>query len=145
MRIVVLGIGNEMRGDDAAGVLVARALPSRGKRLFAIDGGSAPENFTGPIIKARPTHVVIVDSAWMGQEPGEIRVIEAASVDGASFSTHTLPASVLIDYLRRSIGCEAVTIGIQPAQAEYAAPMTPSVARAVDLLASLLAKAGKSR
>jgi len=132
-----------LRGDDAAGVFVARAMPRRGKKLLGIEGGSAPENFTGPIIRARPTHVVIVDAAWMGQEPGEIRVIEAASVDGASFSTHTLPASVLIDYLRRSIGCEAVTVGIEPLQTEYAAPMTPAVARAVKLLASMLKRIGK--
>ena len=141
----MLGIGNELRGDDAAGVLVARLLSSKGKKLISIEGGSAPENFTGVIIKAAPSHVVIVDSAWMELEPGSIRMIEARSIDGASFSTHTLPAGVLISYLKRSIECEVITMGIEPKSTEFGARISPEVKKAVRKLAEAISGAVRGR
>ena len=140
-KVVVLGIGNELRGDDAAGVLVARALLRTGGKLTSIEGGSAPENFTGVIVKAKPSHVVLVDAARMELEPGAIRIVAPQSIDGASFSTHTLPAGVLISYLTQSIGCEVITIGIQPRQTEFGTAVAPEVLRAVSQLAGALISA----
>lgn len=134
-------MGNELRGDDAAGLIVARLLPSKGKRLFAVEGGTAPENFTGVIIREIPSHVVIVDSAWMNLEPGSVRMIATKSIDGASFSTHTLPAGVIISYLEKSIGCETITMGIQPGSTEFGAKMTPAVKKAATELAKAIRKA----
>ena len=137
--IAVVGIGNELRGDDAAGVLVAEELKeSRRKKILAINGGPAPENFTGEIIRAKPTHVVFVDATWMELPPGEIRVVAPEAIDNASFSTHTLPVNVLISYLVQSIGCKVLTIGIQPLQTEFAAPMTREVKRAALDVARML-------
>ena len=44
-KVVVLGIGNELLGDDAVGDRVARELgPFNGPRFEAIAAGIAPEN-----------------------------------------------------------------------------------------------------
>lgn len=142
-KVVVLGIGNELRGDDAAGVLVARALLKKRRTLVVIEGGSAPENFTGVIIKAKPSHVVLVDAAHMELEPGAIRIVAPQSIDGASFSTHTLPAGVIISYLKRSIECEVITIGIQPKQTEFGTTVAPEVTMAVARVAKALALFGR--
>ena len=47
-RIALVGIGSELHGDDAVGVLVARKLSAAcrrvaGSRVRAFDGGTAPE------------------------------------------------------------------------------------------------------
>ena len=65
-RLAVVGIGHELRGDDAAGVRVARALQSRfptSDALVAIDAGSAPENHTGALRRFKPDLVLLIDAA----------------------------------------------------------------------------------
>ena len=60
-RIAVLGIGNDLRGDDGVGSLVARSLRERFPDA-AFDGGQAPENQAGPLRRARPDTVVAIVS-----------------------------------------------------------------------------------
>jgi hydrogenase maturation protease HycI len=130
--VVVLGVGSELRSDDAAGVRVAAELaraPLNG--VHALDGGSAPENCTAEIRQLGPTHLIIVDSAHMHEPPGAVRLIESADITGASFGTHSLPLSVLADYIQREIGCRVSVIGIQPASIEFGESMSPEVSAAV--------------
>src|SRR5208283_643396 len=79
--VVVLGVGSELRSDDAAGVRVAaelaRALLSG---VHALDGGSAPENCTAEIRQLDPSHLIIVDSAHMQEPPGTVRLIEYSEI-----------------------------------------------------------------
>ena len=49
-KVVLLGVGSELRGDDAVGIVIARrmeALHLAG--VQAMEGGTAPENLTGEI------------------------------------------------------------------------------------------------
>jgi len=114
-RIVVLGIGSELRADDAAGLLVAEELKKiKNLKLKVFLGSTAPENFTGEIIKFKPTHILIVDSVDTDQKPGFILLINPDEVGGVSFSTHMLPVKMMVDYLLASLECEIIIIGIQP-------------------------------
>jgi hydrogenase 3 maturation protease len=130
--VVVLGVGSELRSDDAAGVRVAAALGRHRLRgVTAMDGGSAPENCTAELRQLSPSHLVIVDCAQMGEAPGTVRLIEAADIAGVSFGTHALPLTVLADYVTREIGCRVTVIGIQPATIEFGESISPAVAAAV--------------
>jgi len=114
-RIAVLGIGSELRADDAAGLLVAEELKKiKNLKLKVFLGSTAPENFTGEIIKFKPTHILIVDSVDTDQKPGFILLINPEEVGGVSFSTHMLPVKMMVDYLLASLECEIIIIGIQP-------------------------------
>lgn len=119
-RIALLGVGSLLRGDDAAGIIVARGLDgfirktSREKRIKVFIGDTAPENITGEIKKFKPTHVIIIDSADMGKSAGAIELIDADKIGGVTFSTHQLPLSILADYLIQSLNCQVMVIGIQP-------------------------------
>ena len=56
-RVAILGVGNEMKGDDGAGVRVVRELSQRMPAtpgVLLVDAGQAPENFTGPLRRFRP-------------------------------------------------------------------------------------------
>ena len=150
-RVAVVGIGQELRGDDAAGSAVASALRARvdGQRpVLVIDAGPAPENFVGPLRRFRPDLVLLIDSAQMDESPGAIRWLAPAccwrglaweDIGGLGASTHTLPLHVLAEYLTEELGCRVALIGIQPAGTSLGAPLSPPVQAAVDELAQALA------
>jgi hydrogenase 3 maturation protease len=137
---VLLGVGSELRGDDAAGVRIAERMAARSlPGVWAITGGTAPENLTGEIRQISPSHLIIVDTADMGDAPGTIRIIEPERIGGISFGTHSLPLSVLAGYLSRETGCAVTVMGIQPRSLEFDAGLSPEVARAVDEVVEALA------
>ena len=114
-KIAVLGIGSELRADDAAGLLVAGELKKiKDLKLKVFFGSTAPENLTGEIIKYNPTHIIIVDSVDTDQKPGFILLVSPEEVGGVSFSSHMLPIKMIVDYFLESLKCEIIIIGIQP-------------------------------
>jgi hydrogenase 3 maturation protease len=142
-RVAIVGVGNTMRGDDGAGILVVRALAERlvgAPDVLLIDGSTAPENFTGPLRRFRPDLVIEVDAAHLEQPPGTVAWVDWRDADGMSASTHTLPPSVLARFLTADLGCRVLLLGIQPATLDMDCGPSPDVAAAVDLLADALAK-----
>jgi hydrogenase 3 maturation protease len=134
-RVAIVGMGHELRGDDAAGIAVARALKSAldgDERLLVIDAGPAPENCTGPLRRFSPDYVLFVDAAQMDEPPGAIRCLSWHDMNGLGASTHTLSPRVLARFLASQLGCAITLIGIQPASNAIAAPLSPEVADAVD-------------
>lgn len=138
LRIAVVGIGNELNGDDAAGVMVIRSLEAALEprpHFLLVDGGPAPENVTGPLRRFQPDLVLLIDAAYLEQPPGSIAWVDWENTEGFSASTHTLPPHVFAEYLIRETGCQVGVIGVQPAQLEFAEPMSPPVEEAVRELA----------
>lgn len=131
-----MGIGSELRGDDSAGLMVARALQDDERvasvsHLLIIDGGPAPENHTGQIRAFQPELVLFIDAAQMDESPGTVQWIPLDSIDGMSASSHSLPLSMLARYLTLEIGCEVAVLGIQPQQNEIGTELSPPVHAAV--------------
>jgi hydrogenase 3 maturation protease len=147
--VAVIGIGSELHGDDAAGVLVARKLGARraapAGRLRAFEAGGAPENVTGDLIRflgsgagpGRP-HVLLVDAANLDLAAGQMKLLAPEDLDGISCSTHRLPLGVLGRYLAERSGCQVSVLGIQPKSVSFLAPVSPEVRRAVTLVAAEL-------
>lgn len=142
-RVALLGIGSEMRADDAAGILVARELelkqPSFGERVRVFVGHASPESLTGEIKRYRPTHLLIVDAADLGLEPGGSRIIQKSEINGVSFSTHRLPTRILADYLEGELSCEIIIIGIQPLTMELLKPASETIRESARGMAALIA------
>jgi len=129
---VLVGVGSDLRGDDAAGLMVAQQLGTRNPRLVTLIGGTAPENLTGEIKKLKPTHLLIVDSADLRAAPGTIQIVGYEQIGGHSFSTHSSPLKLMIDFLLADIAFEPIVIGIQPKSLEFGAAISPEVKRAVE-------------
>lgn len=106
-----MGIGNILNGDDGIGPWVAQNFLHENWKT--IDCGTIPENFTGSLIKWKPDLVVLVDAADMGLPPGEIRRIPPEMISALHLSTHSLPLSLLMNYLQDTIK-KMVLVGIQP-------------------------------
>lgn len=131
-RVAVVGVGHELRGDDAAGPAVARrVLASAGERLLVVDGGPAPENVTGVLRRFQPDLVLLVDAADLGAEPGTVRWLTPDVIEGLSATTHTMPLSMLARYLQHELDCGIYLVGIQPAQNDIGQPLSDPVEKAV--------------
>jgi hydrogenase 3 maturation protease len=142
-RLAVLGVGNELRGDDGIGPLVLRALQinlAGHDRLFLADAGPAPENFTGALRRFAPHLVILIDAAVLDETPGTTRWIDPGETDGFSASSHTLPPSILVEYLAAELSCEVFLIGVQPQDSSFGAPLSKPVERARDILVEGLAE-----
>ncbi len=148
-RVALLAIGSDLRGDDAAGLLVAQNLkkiikkPHKSFRIFI--GDTAPENLTGDIKKYKPSHVLLVDSVDFREKPGSIVVLSPKDMgDGVSFSTHKMPAKVLIQYLAKSIECDPLLIGIQPYSIDFGKKPSKEVLSSSKEVAAAIAKSIKT-
>ncbi len=149
-RLAVLGVGSELRGDDGAGLLVAEYLRKitssylRQKKVKFFFGSTAPENLTGEIRKYNPTHLLIIDSAEIGEKPGVVRLIEPYEIGGVSFCSHQLPLQIMADYLVQAIGCSVLIIGIQPARIAFNQPPSREIISAARRIAVIIKKALKA-
>ena len=134
-RLALLGIGNELNGDDAAGVLAVRALRARlasRPQLLLIEAGLAPEAFTAPLRRFRPDCVILIDAALLDEVAGTVALVDWQQTDGLSATTHTLPPSVLVKFIQHEFHCPVELILIQPEDIEFDHPVTPVVYKAID-------------
>ncbi|HTX61412.1 MAG TPA: hydrogenase maturation peptidase HycI [Methanobacterium sp.] len=139
-KIVVLGIGNQLRGDDYSGSLVAVKLGQecRKDNVVIVDGGTVPENFTGLVRKETPSHIILIDAADMGKKPGYIRLIEKEEISRYNISTHAMPLSFLIKYLEQTTSARIILIGIQPDGMELDNTLSEEVKKSVEYLVDIL-------
>lgn len=116
-KVLVLGVGNEMKADDAIGKYVTDRLNGS---LYC---GEMPENYISKIKSAEPDIILIVDAAEFGGEAGEIIFADAGKLDSANLSTHSLSFNVMAKMLD---GIDIYLLGIQPESLEFGKKMTGS-------------------
>ena len=131
-RVVVLGVGSDLRGDDAAGVIIVEEIEKKKIPNYAtLLGGTAPENLTGEIKRLGPSHLVIIDAAEMNEAPGTIKLVRMDQIGGFSFSTHALPMKLMVDFILQDISCEVYFIAIQPKSLAFGAAVSGEVRSAI--------------
>ncbi|MBI2333051.1 MAG: hydrogenase 3 maturation endopeptidase HyCI [Chloroflexi bacterium] len=141
-----MGVGSDLRGDDSAGLMAVRALLeyksiANAPHLLVLEGGPAPENHTGKIRAFQPELVLFIDAAHIGELPGTTQWIPLGDIDGMSASSHSLPLSMVANYLKLEIGCDVAVLGIQPEQNEVSGELSPLVHAAVDEIVTELLRA----
>jgi hydrogenase 3 maturation protease len=137
-RVVVVGVGNPLRGDDAAGCLVARHL--RGTEgAHVIEAEEVPESFVGEIAAAKPETVVMVDAVDLGARPGAVAVLEREQIAAYAPTTHRMPLSLVMKVVQRRTGADVFLIAVQPSRVDFGAATTPEVSETVERLAGILA------
>jgi hydrogenase maturation protease HycI len=149
-KIAFVGAGQELHGDDAAGILVIRRLqetlgienPSRGDQhpapYLLLETGVLPERATGTLRRYQPELVIFFDAADMQEDPGTIRWIEPREISGLSIGTHGFPLGTLSTLLEEELGCRVAIIGIQPKTLDFDAPLSDEVDQAVETLISFI-------
>ena len=145
-RIVICGIGNDIRGDDAFGVLVAERLKGLldNPNVLVINCGEVPENYMGKIKDFKPDLVVFVDAVDFRGDVGEYIIADPEGTIGEAVSTHGLPLKFVTQFMKTMIKAEFVLIGCQPASTglfeEPSEVIRERAERLAELLAGILGK-----
>lgn len=140
-RVVVAGVGNSLRKDDFAGVEIVRNLQKKAsKHVYLIECETVPESFLEPIIKFKPTHVLIIDAALLNLKPGSAKLIEPKETAGIPISTHALPLNIFSEYITEITGAKIALLAIQPRDTSFGEGLTMELRKTVRDLATLLLK-----
>ena len=138
-RILVAGIGNVFFGDDAFGVVVARALAARPlpEGVTVVDFGIRGYDLALAMLDG-VDEVVLVDAVARGGAPGTLYVLEVdAALETASLDGHGLGPARVLELVKawrgtlppvRLVGCEPGRIGFDE---DGAMALSPPVAAAV--------------
>ena len=139
-RIALLGTGNSLLGDDGIGPFLIGSLKGKTK-FYLIDGGSVPENFVYEIIKNKPEVLILADAADLGKPAGTTQIVDEADISNVSFSSHQMPLSALIKYVKSELPeLKTIFIGIQPKHKDFEKPLSKEAKAAVAQLAAILEK-----
>jgi len=139
-KVALIGVGNSLRGDDAAGCRVAQRLnPTARARAFL--AGDTPENVLFQVIAARPDTVVFVDAVDLGAEPGAVALLECDELADYCPTTHRVPLRVLTDVLRQETRADVFVLGIQPGCVRFGSALGSRVGEAADRLTAILDEA----
>ena len=130
---IVVCVGNELCGDDGAGVAVARALAG-GLPWKILDTQTVPESFLMTIVNAEPESVVLIDALDFGAAPGAVELVESDRLGGQGPSTHGPAPLAFLELLNMMHPCRCAVLGIQPQCTEIGTPISQPIAAAVDMV-----------
>ena len=137
--VLVLCLGSDLRGDDAAGLEVGKRFLSSRFRERIILGGTTPEIFARDVVEKRPDTLIIVDSVDAGLSPGSVLLAELPFGDVRLVSTHSLPLDLFVDLLKSELGeLRVILIGIQAAKIDIGSELSPEVSKSVSYVVELL-------
>lgn len=136
-RVVIVGVGNPLRGDDAAGCLAAAGV-RESECVRVLIAEDVPESFIGPAVDARPDTIVLIDAVEMAALPGSVALLEPETLEGRAVTTHAASLALVLDVLRKSTGARVCVLGIQPRSVAFGQAPSPDVAAGAEALARLL-------
>ena len=141
----MIGLGNRLRGDDAAGPEVARVLAARGIEARVVEHEAEP---TGLIeLWDGADLAIVVDALAPAGNPGRVERLEIGKEGlpperARPASTHAfdLPATIELARSLRRLPDRVVVYGIEAEGFEAGEPVSPPVARAVSVAAGRVAE-----
>ena len=136
-RILLLGVGNRLRGDDAVGSLLIERLQGK-VDIPMIDAGDVPENYLGPIEEFGAELVLVVDAAEMGAQAGDVALFDIEQVGGMSVSTHSANLGLLFQVIPPETRPGVLLLGVQPGNMEFGEELSEPVRATLESLAEML-------
>jgi hydrogenase 3 maturation protease len=139
-RVVAAGIGNPIRTDDFVGTRIVQDLQGKvSEKVYIIECETVPENFTQQIVDFNPTHILLIDAAVLGLEPGDSRLIKPERLATfPAFSTHALPLRIFCEYLAQSTKAKIALLLIEPKSADFGEGLTAEIEASAQKIVSAL-------
>lgn len=143
VKALVVGIGNGLRGDDDAGLAVARMMKSEqpaGVTILELN------NDVTKLIDLLPGFDVamIIDATQSGSPPGTIHRFDASTSPlpetRSARSTHGMTVSSIVELARiqQQLPKRVYVYGIEGKQFTHGSSLTPEVERAVRIVAQMI-------
>ncbi len=145
--VLIACVGTELRSDDRAGLEVCRRLKKLGVRGHArmIECEFGLETCVDRIVEERPKRLVVVDAVLTteGSEAGEVVIARLEDVvEGFLATTHSVPLSMMVKYLR-ALGCceEVYVLGVVAKNLDFGEELSPEVIEGVEKIVNAIAEA----
>lgn len=145
-KLIILGVGNELKCDDGVGPYIIKKLQAEDiedmDKLLFINAETVPENFTGKLRKENPSHIIIVDACLMGEEPGDVKIVDKYDFANIGISTHSMSLSYFVKYLERDNDFKIIFVGIEPESMDFSEKLTENVEKSayefIDILKGIV-------
>jgi len=120
-RVLILGVGNILFGDDGFGPAAADYLLSKCRipndvHVMDVGIGAGDILFNIALSSKKPKRIIILDAVKMGKKPGavfQLSIDELPTSKLSDFSTHFFPATSILRDLRNQMGIEIVIMACQ--------------------------------
>jgi hydrogenase 3 maturation protease len=139
-KVLILGVGNPLRGDDGAGPYLIRQLKGR-VEAFLLNGEEEPENLLGQIVGMKPDSILIVDALELSAHPGSVALLEEDQLERRNLSTHHPSLKLFIECVKGETGANILVLGIQPKSIEIGRAISNEVKESLGHLREILIRA----
>lgn len=152
-RVLVLGVGNDMMGDEGVGVRAVRELSSRYNfppDVRIMDGGVGGLSLLPTIRDA--DEVLIIDAVDARARPGSIFMFNSDEIEIADITERlSMHDTGIVDVIRTAAlmeeSIDATIIGVQPKKMDefgggLSRPVEKNLGRVVEIVCDLLASRG---
>lgn len=120
-RVLILGVGNVLFGDDgfgpaAADYLINNCTVPDDVHVMDVGMGAGDVLFTVGLSKRRPKKIIVLDAVDVKRKPGEIfelSIDDLPANKAADFSMHFFPSANLLKELRDNMSVEIVILACQ--------------------------------
>jgi hydrogenase 3 maturation protease len=139
-RVVVAGIGNPIRTDDFVGVKIVQDLTGKvSKNVHLIECETVPESFMQEIVDLKPSHVLLIDAAFIGLKPGETRLVFPEQVTNfPAVTTHFLPLRIFCEYITKMTEAKIALLLVEPENTEFGEGLTLEVQTAAEKITKIM-------
>jgi hydrogenase maturation protease len=143
VKALVVGIGNDLRGDDDAGLAVARMM--KGERPASVTILELNNDVTA-LLDYLPGFDVamIIDATQSGSPPGTIHRFDASTVPlpeaRLTRSTHGMTVGSILELARiqQQLPKKVLVYGIEGKQFNHGSTLTPEVERATRIVTQMI-------
>jgi hydrogenase 3 maturation protease len=139
-KVVIAGIGNPIRTDDYVGLKIVEQLKGKlPKTVCLIEAETVPESYLLDIEQFKPTHVLLIDAAFLRLRPGKASLIDAEKVENYSaITTHLLPLHIFSDYIKQATGAKIALLLVEPQSIEFGEGLTGEIHKTAKSLTTIL-------
>jgi hydrogenase 3 maturation protease len=119
--IVFVGLGNELRGDDYAGILFLNELKKQ-KEFFNstfLNAGTNPENYLYQLTESKADVIVFIDAVKTKSYTADVNWLEQDQIEMISVSTHSFSIKMLEQFINSRRHTEFKYVGISVSSFDY--------------------------
>jgi hydrogenase 3 maturation protease len=139
-KVMLLGVGNSLRGDDGAGPYLVEQLRDKVDAAL-LNCEEVPENFLGKVTQAHPDTILIIDAVDLGAKPGAVAILEGDELKGTGWSTHHAPLQLFIDCIKAETRADVFVLAIQPKSTHFGSKISDEVKQSLGFLQQIIPRA----
>ncbi|MBP7087992.1 MAG: hydrogenase 3 maturation endopeptidase HyCI [Candidatus Omnitrophica bacterium] len=136
-RVIIIGVGNILRGDDALGPIFIKKLTQKSK-ITCFDVGVSPENYIGKIARENPDTILIIDALYLNKPCGEYAILGPSEITNSGFTTHDISPAIFLELLKIKTNANIYFLGIQPKNTSFGEGLSQEVKSTISSLFKLI-------